>query len=235
MDVARLQPDPVHRRQVADRIALVGVQHQLGLRGGARGEVEEQRDRRPPSAPSGANVASAPSASANDCQPAGACRPRRRCGWARRARRRTARRGSAAATTALTSPRSTRSTRSSGPSSVDAGIITAPSFMAASIVSHSGTTLPSISSTWSPRRTPRPRRWLATRLERSVISAKVRRSSVPSSSTIHSAGRSPPIGVEVVERPVEVGQSGATGDGCVRPGARRERCGRRRRRSSRTS
>ena len=43
MTVVGLEADPVHRRQVADRIGLVGVQHQLGLGGGARGEVQQQR------------------------------------------------------------------------------------------------------------------------------------------------------------------------------------------------
>ena len=41
--VAGAQAEPVHRRQVADRVALVGVQHQLGFGGRARGEVEQQR------------------------------------------------------------------------------------------------------------------------------------------------------------------------------------------------
>ena len=43
MQVARLQPDPVHRGQVPDRVRRVGVLDQLGLRGRARGEVEQQR------------------------------------------------------------------------------------------------------------------------------------------------------------------------------------------------
>ena len=41
--VARLQSDPEHRRQVADRIALVRVQHELGLGCRAGGEVQQQR------------------------------------------------------------------------------------------------------------------------------------------------------------------------------------------------
>jgi len=41
--VAGLQADPVHRRQMPHRVALVAVQHQLGLGRGARGEVQEQR------------------------------------------------------------------------------------------------------------------------------------------------------------------------------------------------
>ena len=41
VNVARAQSQPVHRRQVADWVALVRVQHQLGLGGRARGEVEQ--------------------------------------------------------------------------------------------------------------------------------------------------------------------------------------------------
>ena len=43
MDVAGLDPDPIHRAQMADRVALVAVQHELRLRGRAGGEVEQQR------------------------------------------------------------------------------------------------------------------------------------------------------------------------------------------------
>ena len=41
--VVRPQADPVHGREVADRVALVRVQHELGLGGRARGEIEQQR------------------------------------------------------------------------------------------------------------------------------------------------------------------------------------------------
>ena len=41
-------------------------------------------------------------------------------------------------------------------------MMTAPSFIAASMTSHSGTMLPSMSSTRSPRRTPSPRSQFAT-------------------------------------------------------------------------
>ena len=41
--VARLQTEPVHRRQVSDRIAHVSVLDQLRFRRGARREVQEQR------------------------------------------------------------------------------------------------------------------------------------------------------------------------------------------------
>ena len=43
VDVARLQSEPIHRRQMAHRIALARMADQLGLGGGARGEVFEQR------------------------------------------------------------------------------------------------------------------------------------------------------------------------------------------------
>ncbi len=74
-------------------------------------------------------------------------------------------------TTCRTVPRSTRSARSSGPSSVDAGMITAPSFIAARMTSHSGAMLPSISSSRSPRRTPSWRSQFATWFERADSAA----------------------------------------------------------------
>ena len=43
MDVARLQADPVHRRQMADRIALMRMLDELRLRRRARGEVQQIR------------------------------------------------------------------------------------------------------------------------------------------------------------------------------------------------
>src|ERR1700722_6199666 len=53
----------------------------------------------------------------------------------------------ASATTCRTAPRTRRSARSAGCSSVEAGMSTAPSFIAAKMNSHSGATLPSMSST----------------------------------------------------------------------------------------
>ena len=47
MDVAGPQAQPVHGREMADRIALVAVQDQLRLAGGAGGEIEQQRIGRP--------------------------------------------------------------------------------------------------------------------------------------------------------------------------------------------
>jgi hypothetical protein len=66
-------------------------------------------------------------------------------------------------------------------------MMTAPSFIAASITSHSGTTLPSISRMRSPRPMPSRRSQLATRFERRLSSAKESLASPPLSSTIHSA------------------------------------------------
>jgi hypothetical protein len=73
-----------------------------------------------------------------------------------------------------------------------AGMITAPSFIAARIVSHSSTRLPSITIIRSPRATPCARSQFATWFERSDSSANVHVRSLPSSSTIHSARRPPP-------------------------------------------
>ena len=80
---------------------------------------------------------------------------------------------SPAAITWRTRPRTKRSRRSSSVSMVVAGITTAPSFIAASIASHSGCTLPSSSRMRSPRRTPRARRWLATWFDRADSAAKL--------------------------------------------------------------
>ena len=73
--------------------------------------------------------------------------------------------------TCRTWPRVIRSARSTGPSSVDVGMITAPSFIAARMTSHSGAMLPSMSSSRSPRRTPSSRSQLATWFDRAAISA----------------------------------------------------------------
>jgi hypothetical protein len=43
MHVARLQSEPVHGRQMPDRITLLAVQHQFGFRGRAGGEIEQLR------------------------------------------------------------------------------------------------------------------------------------------------------------------------------------------------
>src|SRR6202030_1832393 len=102
----------------------------------------------------------------------------------------------ASATTCRTDPRTSRSARSAGCSRVEAGMITAPSFIAARMTSHSGATLPSMSSTRSPRLTPSPRSQFATCAERPASApydrlTSVRPSGPPSESeTIRSAGRS---------------------------------------------
>jgi hypothetical protein len=78
---------------------------------------------------------------------------------------------------------------------VVAGDNTAPSLIDASIVSHSGTSLPSIIRMRSPRRTPCARSQLATWFERCDISENDIFCSVPSSLTTHSAGRSLPAAI----------------------------------------
>ncbi len=76
-------------------------------------------------------------------------------------------------------------------SRVVAGMTTAPSFIAARMVSHSSTWLPSMRMIRSPRATPCPRNQFATWLERSDSSRKVQCASLPSLSTIHSARAEP--------------------------------------------
>ncbi len=71
-------------------------------------------------------------------------------------------------------------------------MIVAPSLIVASMTSQIGRTLGSIISTRSPRRTPRARRKLATRDERSASSAKLTFTSSPSSRTRWSAVRALP-------------------------------------------
>ena len=115
--------------------------------------------------PSGVNRGSACPDSANECQPAGAASSKPRLTSIRvqspgmPANRSVSARS---VTTCRTSPRATRSARSSGPSRVLAGMITTPSFIAARMTSHNGAMLPSMSSSRSPRRAPRPRSQLAT-------------------------------------------------------------------------
>ena len=161
MHVARPQADPIHRRQMADRIALVTVQDELRLRRRAGGEIKQQR------------IVGARFAVRRERRrrrvallvrcPARRRRRRPRCACNRRASRRISRAASAPAMTCLTRPRAKRSARSLRVSSVVAGTMTAPSFIAASMHSHSGTTLPSMSRMRSPRLTPSRRSPLATR------------------------------------------------------------------------
>ncbi len=68
-------------------------------------------------------------------------------------------------------PRAIRSISSTGPTAVVVGMITAPSFMIASIVSHSSTWLPSMRITASPRATPRADSQAATWSERVTMSS----------------------------------------------------------------
>jgi hypothetical protein len=75
-----------------------------------------------------------------------------------------------------------------GPTAVVVGMITAPTFITASIVSHSATWLPSITTTASPLTTPCAVSQRASRLERRRMSSKVTVWWLPSVSTITSAG-----------------------------------------------
>jgi hypothetical protein len=94
----------------------------------------------------------------------------------------------ARAMTCCAPPRVTLSRASAAPSSGVAGMMTAPSFITARMVSQSSTWFPSIITIRSPRATPRARSQLATWLDRAAISANENRCSEPSSSTIHRAG-----------------------------------------------
>ena len=131
MDVAGLDPGPVHGRQVPDRIGGVAVLDQLGLVGRARGEVQQQRVRGG-GRPVGREAGRPPGRRRRS---AATRRPARRprCACSRRARRSNFAASRALTTTWRASPRSTRSTRSRGPSSGVAGMTTAPSFIAASV------------------------------------------------------------------------------------------------------
>ena len=101
-----------------------------------------------------------------------------------------------------------RSRRSDSASSVVAGITTAPSFIAASIVSHSSTWLPSISTIRSPRATPCARSQFATWSERvdqlveGQRAATSRRPRRPAARPRRCRART----VEPVQRPVELVQ-----------------------------
>jgi hypothetical protein len=161
-----------------DRIALMGVLDEFGLRCRTRGEVQQERIggvRRAVRRElrrgfiGGGKI--------NPAVVRGISRPSNFASSA------------LSTTTNFASPICTRSRTSSAESWVVAGSTMAPSFIAASITSQSSTRLGSISSRRSPRPTPILRRKFAIRAERSDICAN--EYFVPSparSSTIHSAG-----------------------------------------------
>ena len=185
MDVAGQQTEHEHRREVTDRIGAVRMQHELGLRRRSRREVEQHRI-----VGIGFRVGRERRRRVQEIVVAMPARRRvadRDPGQLLLEARRTSRCRPPAVTTWRARPRANRSARSAGVSSVAAGMITAPSFITASIVSHSGATLPSITSTRSPRFTPSARSALARRFERSESSAKL--SEVAPSPTMVSAGR----------------------------------------------
>lgn len=96
------------------------------------------------------------------------------------------------AMTCLTPPRSMRSTRSFGPTAVVVGMMMAPSFIVASMMSHNSSWLPSMTMTGSPRVTPCSASHAPTASERRAISSNVTSCEEPSSSTMTSAFASLP-------------------------------------------
>ena len=146
-----------------------------------------------------------------------------------------------AVTTCRTSPRSTRSARSRGPSSVVAGMTTAPSLMQASITSHSGATLPSTSSSRSPRSTPSARSQDASCAERVgqlgvgqlVLGAVVVHDPQRRDVGLLGGQHVEPVEAEVevrqlrprgTRRPPARSRRGASAGGHARPGTSRWRC-----------
>ena len=204
MDVARLEAEPVHGRQMPDRIARVAVHHQLRPRRRARGEIEQHRivgPRRPVRLERGRSGSSAYRKRASR-----RASRRPRCARARLSRRRTSprpargRRG--------ISPCRARAGRQCRPrtSCGIAGMSTRPSFIAASIVTHSSGVTPSIIRSRSPRFAPIERRPLASCDDCCESSAKVRVSTVSPitfSATFCAVVAGRQFGVEPVERPVE--------------------------------
>ena len=169
VDVALLQAQPVHRREVAHRVAELRVDHQLRLPGRTAGEVEQdglRRERvavRDEGGPLAVGLLEAGPARHLGRRPRGA-------GTSRRVPRNFSL-PALSVMTWPTRPRSIRSARSSGVSSDEAGITATPIFMVASMTSQIWTQLGSIISTRSPRFTPWWRRYMATRLERSASCA----------------------------------------------------------------
>ena len=43
VDIPRHQAEPIHRREVAEGVGFVAVQHQFGAGGGAGGEIDQHR------------------------------------------------------------------------------------------------------------------------------------------------------------------------------------------------
>ncbi len=127
-------------------------------------------------------------------------------------------------TTNRAPPRAIRSARSVGPTAVVVGMITAPSFMIASIVSHSSTWLPSITITASPRATPCRASHAATRSEAVAIWSNVRSVDVPSSSTMTRAGLSLPRATASNQSTAQLKRSPTSGQensACARSGSSR--------------
>ena len=152
MDVAGLETQAVHGREMADRIARVGVDDELRPRRRARGEIEQHRvvgQRRPVG-----QEARVRTEQRGERPPALRRRADRDALEPRLRHRRTFRRRRRARPGIFARPRSSRSAMSAGPSCGIAGIRTRPSFIAASIVTHSSGVAPSIIRSRSPRLAP---------------------------------------------------------------------------------
>ena len=168
--IARPQPDPIRRRQMPDRIA-VAMCDQLRLGRGPGGEIQQQRvvgGRRRRHIECRRPVASL---SAKSIHPGTASPTAMRM---RRARQSGEMLPSVLDPLTMDADPAARETIleiRALCSSVVAGMITAPSFIAASMVSHKATTLPSMTSTRSPATTPCAARKLATWLDRRARSA----------------------------------------------------------------
>ena len=208
--VARLDADPVHGGQVPHRVADLRVRDQLGQRRGARGEVEQQRVAGPGDA-LGANAARN-SERGRVRMPPRPPRPRRpRSASSRPAPRRTSARRAASVIDVPDLPARHPVRQVGRLQQRDAGMITAPSFIVARMTSHSGATLPSISSTRSPRRHAEPAQ-PAGHLRRPRRQRPVGQRDVglvvaddPQRGPVRVLGRDH---VEPVERPVELVQRG---------------------------
>ena len=206
VDVAGQQPQPVHRRQMPDRIGPVRVQHQLRLRRRAGGEIQQQRIVR-------IRLAIRAKVGRGGQQvvvagPAGTGSPmamRVSCGRA------PSNSGLRAGGHDMPRPAAIETIgQVVEASNVVAGITTAPSFIDASMTSHSGTMLPSISRMRSPRLTP-----AAQAVGHAVGAFREFGESQPGRAVADNdkgrlvrGGAARQFAIEPVERPVELATSG---------------------------
>ena len=187
--VALAHADPVHRREVAHRVARVRVEDHLRPRRRAGGEVEQEgiagaRRRRRAGSRAGSRCASSQAS-----QPG--ARPPTRMRMQSPATAASVATPASSVTTQRILPRAMRSPRSAAVSSVDAGLTTAPSFMAASVISQSGVDVAAASrgcdrraDSPARRRNDAPRGRTAPRAPRTSSARAARRPA-----TTHSASR----------------------------------------------